>query len=41
MDVSYTLDKIKFGTDPATFERAVNLYESGKVSKIKEGFGGV
>ena len=31
----YSLDKIKFGTDGATFERAVGLYESGKVTKFK------
>ncbi len=33
---SYDLDKIKFGTDKATFERAVDLYEKGKVTNFKE-----
>ena len=37
MPPSYTLKKIKFDTDPQTFERAVDLYESGKVTKFKEG----
>ncbi len=40
----YNLNKIKFGTDGATFERAVELYESGKVTKFKtdiEGFSAV
>ena len=32
----YNLDKIRFGTDPATFEKAVDLYEKGKVTKFKE-----
>ena len=31
MHPSFTLDKIKFATDPATFERAVEIYESGGV----------
>ena len=31
----YNLDKIKFATDRPTFERAVGLYESGKVTKFK------
>lgn len=33
----YTLEKIRFGTDGPTFEKAVGLYESGKVTKFKEG----
>jgi len=37
MPPSYTLEKIKFATDPQTFERAVDLYENGKVTKFKEG----
>lgn len=37
MPPSYTLEKIKFATDPQTFERAVDLYESGKITKFKEG----
>jgi hypothetical protein len=32
----FTLDKIKFSCDPATFERAVHLYESGKVTQFEE-----
>jgi hypothetical protein len=32
---SYTLEKIKFATDPRTFERAVDLYENRKVTKFK------
>jgi hypothetical protein len=33
----FTLDKIKFATDAPTFERAVKLYESGKVTQVEEG----
>jgi len=36
----YDLDKIKFATDRPTFEKAVGLYESGKVTQFKEDFGG-
>ena len=36
MKPRYDLDKIKFATDVPTFERAVNLYESGKVGKISK-----
>lgn len=32
----YDLDKIKFATDAPTFEKAVALYESGKVTQFKE-----
>lgn len=32
---SYNLDKIRFATDQATFERAVDLYEGGKVKDVK------
>ena len=32
----YDLDKIKFATDGPTFEKAVALYEAGKVTKFKE-----
>ena len=39
MPSKYNFEKIKFATDPATFERAVNLYENKKVSKFKEDFG--
>lgn len=31
MQPKYDLDKIKFATDGSTFEKAVDLYESGKV----------
>lgn len=31
----YNLDKIKFATDTQTFERAVALYEEGKVANFK------
>lgn len=34
MEPHYDLDKIKFATDRPTFERAVKLYESGKVTKF-------
>ncbi len=40
MQPAYDLDKIKFATDGPTFERAVSLYESGKVTQFKEDFGG-
>lgn len=40
MPPKYTLDKIKFGTDAPTFEKAVALYESGKVTKFKEELNG-
>ena len=33
---AYNFDKIKFATDTATFEKAINLYESGKVTKFKK-----
>lgn len=33
----YDLEKIKFATDGPTFERAVDLYEKGKVTQFKEG----
>jgi hypothetical protein len=37
MQPAYNLEKIKFATDPATFEKAVDLYEGGKVTQFKEG----
>ena len=40
MPPKYDLDKIKFATDGPTFEKAVGLYEKGKVTKFKEGIGG-
>ena len=33
----YNLDKIKFATDGSTFEKAVALYENGKVTQVAEG----
>ncbi len=37
---SYDLEKIKFATDASTFERAVGLYEAGKVTEFQnEGVG--
>ena len=38
MQPKYDLDKIKFATDGPTFEKAVDLYEKGKVTKFKEEF---
>ncbi len=38
--IQYDLKKIKFGTDKATFERGVDLYESGKVTKFQKDGGG-
>jgi len=35
----YNLEKIKFATDAPTFEKAVVLYESGKVTQSEEGIG--
>jgi hypothetical protein len=36
---SYNLDKIKFATDEPTFEKAVSLYESAKVTRFEEKIG--
>ncbi len=36
MKPAFDLDKIKFATDRPTFERAVGLYEAGKVTQFKE-----
>lgn len=36
MKPAYDLEKIKFATDGSTFERAVALYESGKVTKFQD-----
>jgi len=33
----FTLDKIKFSTDKATFEKAVAFYRDGKVTQVHEG----
>ncbi|OGG08980.1 hypothetical protein A2154_05310 [Candidatus Gottesmanbacteria bacterium RBG_16_43_7] len=34
---TFDLDKIKFSTDKTTFKKAVDLYESGKVTQFEEG----
>ena len=34
----YTFDKIKFSVDQPTLEKAFTLYETGKVTKVKENF---
>jgi hypothetical protein len=39
MRPNYDLDKIKFATDAPTFEKAVDLYEKGKVTQFEEGIG--
>ena len=39
MPPKYDINKIKFATDEATFQRAVGLYESGKVTEVEEAFG--
>lgn len=39
MKPAYDIDKIKFATDAPTFEKAVALYESGKVTRLEEGIG--
>lgn len=36
MKPSYDLDKIKFATDAATFEKAVRIYETGGVKNFKD-----
>lgn len=40
MRPAYDLDKIKFATDQPTFERAVGLYETGKITQFEDDFGG-
>ena len=40
MQPSYNFDKIKFATDEPTFERAIGLYESGKVTQFKKQLNG-
>ena len=40
MQPAYDLDKIKFATDGPTYERAVGLYESGKVTQFKKELNG-
>ena len=36
MRPAYNIDKIKFATDQATFRKAAELYESGKVTQFEE-----
>lgn len=37
MPIKFNLDKIKFATDEATFNRAVELYQEGKVKQFEKG----
>ncbi|MFC1806887.1 SWIM zinc finger domain-containing protein [Candidatus Omnitrophota bacterium] len=39
MNLNYDFNKIKFGTDEATFKRAISLYEGGKVTTVEESLG--
>ena len=39
MNTSYDLDKIKFSIDRGTFDRAVSLYENGKIKDFYEEYG--
>lgn len=39
MSPKYSFDKIKFATDPSTFEKALALYENGKVTQFEDGIG--
>ena len=39
MPPKYNFEKIKFATDPGTFEKAVKLYEDKKIVDFKEEFG--
>lgn len=39
MKPSFDLNKIKFATDQPTFDKAVDLYEKGKVTQFQEGIG--
>lgn len=36
MAPSYNLEKIKFATDRSTFEKAIDLYDSGKISNFQK-----
>ncbi|MDD2731686.1 MAG: hypothetical protein PHI53_00630 [Candidatus Pacebacteria bacterium] len=40
MPPKYTLEKIKFGTGAPTFEKVLELYEGGKVTKFREELNG-
>ena len=37
MKPKFDLDKIKYGVDPATFQKAIDLYKNGKVKNFEEG----
>lgn len=39
MSVKFDLDKIKYATGQPTYEKAIGLYESGKVTQVKKGIG--
>ena len=39
MSPTYDINKIKFATDEATYQRAVELYGRGKVTQVEEAFG--
>ncbi|HEY4474780.1 MAG TPA: hypothetical protein VJC06_02570 [Candidatus Paceibacterota bacterium] len=36
MKPKYDMDKIRFATGTATFEKAVGLYEGGKITQFKQ-----
>lgn len=36
---NFDLEKIKYAVDEATFQKAVGLYEKGKITQFKEGIG--
>jgi uncharacterized Zn finger protein len=38
---AYDLQKIKYATDAATFQRAIDMYERGKVTHVDEACGNV
>ncbi len=40
MNPDYDLDKIKFSIDKPIFDRAVELYETGKIKNFKKDYGG-
>lgn len=39
MQPKFDLEKIRYATDTPTFNKAVALYEGGKVTEFKEGIG--
>lgn len=40
MEPKFSLDKIKFAVDDGTFQRAIGIYESGKIKDFKELYDG-